>query len=423
MDSSKDIQMNPYGRSKGYLNGLLVMLFIGMGFVILDRMMPMYLGTFIIKDLGLTNTQFGLINTTFAIGWSLSAVFFGYFSDRVGRRAVLIPAVIIMSLLSGGTGLTTGFISLAIVRLVMGVAESPVCALIPGIAQTEAPLEKRGLYTGIVNSSGALVGNMVAPVLGVSLAVAYGWRAAFWIIAVPGIILGLIMWKFLKEPFATQKANREKEKPDLRELFHGKNSRNVWIAAVAAIGFTGNNMVFFSFAPLLLIDKGFSPQTMSWVMSAVGLSGFLWMIVVPSISDRIGRRATMMIFGVIAVSLPLCFNFVNSPVLLIVLSIFLNTFVGLAPILAVIIPAEAVSPRLMGTALGINLLFGDLIGGSIAPYIGGALADSFGYQSTMYLSCGLILIIAVMGFFLKETAPRVLAKRAAKANSGTTAAS
>jgi predicted MFS family arabinose efflux permease len=405
MNSSLD---DSNARSPRYQTGLLIMMFCAMGFVIMDRMLPLYLGTFIIEDLGLSNVQFGTISTTFSVGWALSAVILGYVSDRIGRRKILIPAILAMSIFSAGTGLVQMFVGLLIMRLVMGISEAPSAALIPGITQAESPPEKRGRNTGIVLSAGSLVGSVLAPVLGVRLALEFGWRPTFYIIGIPGIILGLIMLKFLKEPRVAKSETGTREKFNLRGVVGNKN---VWLCAVAAIGLTGNNIVYASFAPLLMTsEKGFSPETMSNIVGVIGFSGFLWTIIVPAVSDRIGRRAVMMIFGCLAIFLPISIIHVSSPTLLIVCGFLLNSVIGLAPIMSALVPAESVGPKLMGTALGINLLFGDLIGGSIAPVVGGALADSYGYAAPLYLCAGLIAILPIMGFFMKETAPRFVAK-------------
>jgi len=291
----------------------------------------------------------------------------------------------------------------------MGISEAPGAALVPGIVQAESLPETRGLNTGIVMSSAPLVGTFVAPLVGVALAVAYGWRSAFYLICVPGIILALFMIKFLKEPAST--FGKEKVKLDFKAVLGNKN---VWLAAVAAIGFTGNNMLFQSFGPLLLISKGMTPQMMSYIFSATGISGFVWIIVAPWISDRIGRKATLIIMGCCAIILPLGFVFLNSTGALIAIALLGNTAIGMGALIAVLIPAESVGPKLMGTALGINLMAGDLIGGTFAPLMGGALSDKFGYPAAMYGCVGFLLLCALMGVFIKETAPRVLAKRAAK---------
>jgi MFS family permease len=429
MDLNKDKQVTldgSGGRSKTYMVGLLLMMFLAMGLIMMDRQLPLYLGSFLIKDLGLSNTQFGLMATAMGIGWGFSALVFGYFSDIVGRRVIVIPAVIIMSLCSVGTGLAPAFAVLFLFRVLMGVSEAPAVALLPGIVQEEAPASKRGRYTGWVMSSGALFGSFIAPICGTWLAINYGWRMAFYVICIPGIILGLFMWKFLKEPPSSMNMKEKraagttiKEKYDFRAVAKNKN---VWLAALCGAMYTGGANLFYSFGPLyMIVDKGFDPATVSYIMGGCGFSNFIWMLITPMISDRIGRRLTLIIFGIISIGLPLALIYVTSSALLIPIVYVISVNAGMIPLIMVLVPAESVGPKLMGSALGINLLFGEILGGALWPLVGGVIADKYGYGVPMFVYMGLCGAIAVIALFMYETAPRVLAKRAAKAGNVTAA--
>jgi len=401
-------------RSKGYTAGLMTMLFIVMGLTMLDRNLPLYIGSFIMKDLGLTNTQLGLMATAMGVGWGLSALIFGYFSDRLGRKIVVVPAVIIMSIVSIGTGLAPAFAMLFLARVLMGISEAPAVAILPGVVGEESAPGNNGRNIGWVMSSGALVGSFIAPIVGTALTIAYGWRICFFIIGVPGVIMGLLLWKFMKEPLSTLnlKKGGEKEKFDLKGVLYNKN---VWLAAICSAMYTGAQNLFYGFGPLfLIVDKGLDPSLMSWVMGGCGFGNFLWMLITPWISDRIGRRNTLMIFGLLTLILPFSFMYAPSAAVLIPICFIFAFNAGLIPIIVVLVPAESVGPKLMGTAMGLNLLFGEILGGGLWPILGGVVADKYGYRADMWIYMALMASVAVWGFFMTETAPTYLAKKAAK---------
>ncbi|MBV8589756.1 MAG: MFS transporter, partial [Acetobacteraceae bacterium] len=75
------------------------------------------------KDLGLSYQDLGLISAVMALTWGLSALFTGQLSDRIGRKKVIVPAVLIFSVLVGITGLGTGLGSLILIRGLMGLPE------------------------------------------------------------------------------------------------------------------------------------------------------------------------------------------------------------------------------------------------------------------------------------------------------------
>src|SRR5712691_13203473 len=82
----------------------------------LDRWIIAPLLPFIMKDLNLNYQDAGNIIGVLGLAWGFFAVVMGGLSDKVGRRKVLIPAIIGFSLLSGLSGMATGLVSLLIIR-------------------------------------------------------------------------------------------------------------------------------------------------------------------------------------------------------------------------------------------------------------------------------------------------------------------
>ncbi|MGE5327054.1 MAG: MFS transporter, partial [Deltaproteobacteria bacterium] len=200
------------GSSKRYEMGLVVLLFLTWGTVFLDRMSFAYLTPFIAPDLHLDNAQVGMLMSALAVAWAVSSLVFGAISDRVGRRPVLIPAVFAFSVLSWLSGVARSFGELFAVRTLMGLAEGPTWPTMTATIESASAPERRGRNVGIVVSAAGLVGLAVAPVLTTQVAARFGWRGAFFIAGLPGLILGLVIWKFMREPGANSAGVSHHEK-------------------------------------------------------------------------------------------------------------------------------------------------------------------------------------------------------------------
>jgi len=83
------------------------------------------------------------------------------------------------------------------------------------------------------------------------------------------------------------------------------------------------------------------------------------------------------------------------------------------PLFMATVPSESVDDAHLATALGLCMGLGEIIGGAAAPAIAGYAADRVGLQAPLWIMAGLTLVSAVLALGLRETAPRVLARRAA----------
>src|SRR5215475_12958000 len=101
----------------------VTLLGLGFGLVGLDRWIIAPLFPAMMGDLHLTYQDLGNLVGVLGICWGVSAIIVGNLSDRLGRRTVLVPAVIAFSLLSCLSGMATGLLSLLLIRGIMGVAE------------------------------------------------------------------------------------------------------------------------------------------------------------------------------------------------------------------------------------------------------------------------------------------------------------
>lgn len=395
-------------RWMSYENKLLLILSFTFGIVFFDRLALSFLFPFVSKELNLNNAQLGMLSSILALTWAASGAFFGAYTDRKGhRKTVLILSVLMFSLCSALSGLVGGFVGLLLLRALMGLAEGPVLPLSQTLMVEASTPSRRGLNMGLLQGSSAgLLGAVIAPPVIVSLAVAYGWRTAFYLTCIPGLIAAALIWRHVRN---TQGGRADSQHGDVQAgpRWTLLRERNIWLSVLISCVFMAWFAIIISFAPTYLINaKAFEPGMMSAVMSCMGVAWVIWGFAVPAISDRIGRRPALIFFSFVAACCPLAFLFAESPVVLGGLLLLTYTGLGCFTLFMATIPAETVPPAAMATALGMIMGVGELIGGFVAPTLAGLAADRWGLDVVMWVAAAGALLAGVLSLGLVETAPR-----------------
>ncbi|MCE4052533.1 MFS transporter [Pseudomonas sp. Au-Pse12] len=399
----------------GYENTLLGVLFLAFGFVFFDRLALSFLFPFMADELQLSNRHLGMLSSILALAWAVSGALVGAWSDRRGvRKPLLIIAVVLFSLCSALSGLVTGFLSLLLFRAIMGLAEGPILPLSQSLMVEASSPHRRGLNMGLLQGSAAgLLGAVIGPPVLIGLAEAYGWRHAFILSLIPGLLIALLIWRFVQPdpPRQQPRVQTAVVEAGVHRLALLK-SRNIVLCTLISCVFLTWFIILISFTPTFLVKvRDYSPASMGTVMSCLGGAWVLWGFGVPAISDRLGRRPTLVLFSLIAACCPIALLYASSPWTLGALMLLTYTGLGCFTLFMATIPAETVPREVMATALGMIMGIGELVGGFIAPTLAGFAADRFGLSIVMWMSCGGALLAAVLALFLKETAPAVLARQ------------
>ena len=389
-----------------YENTLLALLFLTFGFVFFDRLALNFLFPFISKEFDLDATHLGMLASALALTWALSGVVMGFVSDALGKRKpLLVGAVVIFSLASLGSGLVAGFGALLACRLLMGLAEGPVLPLAQSLMVAESSTARRGLNMGLLQSSAAgLLGALAGPPILLFLADAYGWRTAFYVSCIPGLILAVLLWRFVREPKAAPGAvESPREKPSLAAVLR---HRNIWLSVLISAVFVTWFIVMTTFAPTYLVQaRGFTPGQMGFVMTVLGAAHVFWGTAVPAISDRIGRKPAMLVFSSLSVCAPLALIFAETPLTAAMAIALTYTGLGCFVLFMATIPAETVPAGSLATALGLVMGVGELAGGFVAPTLAGIASDRLGPTAPFWISAVGAALAAVFSLFLTETAP------------------
>lgn len=396
--------------SRRYENTLVAILFFTWGTVFLGRMSQLYLAPYFAPEFHLSHQQIGAVASVIALTWAASTFTFGALSDRVGRKPLLIPAVLVFSILSWASGWVHSFGQLLLVRALMGLSGGPTWSIMTALIEESSPPSRRGRNIGLAVSAAALVGLAAAPVLTTQLAARWGWRSAFFVAGLPSLIMGLLLWKFVKEP--DQELDSIQKKPSLSEYLSILRYRNIKLCCLGAAAFMSWLFAVNVFAPLYITTVAHqSSTTAGFLLGASGLGSFFLGFLLPSLSDRWGRKPVLLLMAAMAAVVPLAFlvpGLYIYPLVLAFIVCVVNCGQGIASVILVLVPTESVPPQFRATSIGLATLVGEVVGGTATPVLAGALAQRHGLAITMWLAAAASALLFFVTLFLQETGPATL---------------
>ncbi|WP_033295848.1 MFS transporter [Amycolatopsis jejuensis] len=385
-------------------NTLVAIMFFGAGIVFLDRFGITYLFPDIGRELALDNQQLGSLVSVTAVAWAVSSLVFSVLSDRFGGRAkwMIVASLVLFSCAVGLVGLARDYPEMLLLRAFIGLAEGPALPLIQGVVARASSPERRGRNLGIVIAGTLVIGSALAPSIMIGLASVLGWRQAFPLVAVPGLVVALLVAIFLRED-----TTAERTPVRLRDFRVVVANRNVLLALVGTVVCIGANIGFGTFAPVFLASNGLSPATSTVVLTVYGGIIALGNVVAPAVSDRFGRRPALFIAAVCSGLVPLFFVlFAHTPGWLMVSLVVGLMAGGSLTLITYVVPGESVPPALMTTAFALQIAVGETLGGALGPQVGGALADATHSLSTaLLLYAAAPILLVVVSLLLRETAP------------------
>lgn len=380
--------------------GLLLIAYI---FNYLDRQILGILAGPIIKDLKLTDTQFGVLSgPPFALLYSLLGVPFALLADRTGRSRVIAAALTMWSAFTGLCGMATSFWQLFVFRMGVGVGEAggvaPSYALIADYFEPRRRARAMAIF-----SLGVPIGLASGTLIGAYIAHAISWRAAFYVMGIAGILLAPILLYFVRDlPRPTNAAPAP-----IRSVFPILARKPVfWLMAFAAGSSSLCGYGLAVWTPSVL-ERSFGMGLLErgqFLASIVLLGGCTGVFAGGYLADRLGHldrgwyarlpaiawliTAPTFAAGLLAPNL-----WVAWPLLLIPNA--LNIF-WLGPVTTAI---QHLVPRPMrATASASFLLINNLIGLGVGPFLIGGLSDmlkkTYGIEALRYAA------VACTGFYV-----------------------
>lgn len=377
---------------------------LGFALVNLDRFIMYPLFPVMARELGFDYQDIGLISAAVALTWGVSSIVFGRLSDRLGRRGILVTAVLSFSVLCGVTGVALGLGSLLLIRAVMGVFEGAFVPVSIATVVDASPANHVGRNTGIQQLMAPLVGSALAPVLAIQLLHALpSWRWVFIVTALPGLVCAWLIFSRLVEPTRAKPLHGDTPSTQvpIRKVLAYPN------VALCSAGFCfwlAPIVVFSALMPSYLTDfLHLELNQMGVVMSMIGVGGAAGMLVFPALSDRWGRK-TMMV-GCLAMAMVPTWLLIQTgadPVLLSVLMFTAAFFASGVIAMVHSVTADNVPAHHVSTATGFVVGAGEIVGGAIAPAIAGGLAKAIGIAVIVPFVLGCLALGLVFALMLRS---------------------
>lgn len=395
--------------SKGYSNYVFILLFLLYLFDYADRMVVNSMFSFIQKDLGINDTQSGWLVSVIYLTIAILTFPVSLLIDRWSRTKTVGIMAIVWSIATFLCALTGNYVQLFMARILIGFGEAGYApggsALISGMY----PYEKRSKMMGLWNASIPL-GSAIGVTAGGIIAQSIGWKHAFGIVALPGLIIA-ILFLFVKDyktvdlSYVDKSNNKVKmEKKDMIREFLSKPSVLYTYFGMTAVVFVTTAMIVW--LPKFFENvNGMQPKTAGTLAGAVMLLALIGAPMGGEIIDKWRRsepRARMLFPAlstfVSAILLFLAFYVFSGTGQLIVLFVFgvlVMTFISGAAA----VTQDVIHPGLRATSYAIAVAVQNLLGSFTAPIVLGRISDLTNIKTAMSILPFSLLLGALL-FYL-----------------------
>lgn len=360
---------------------ICLLLFLATAIVYLDRQVLALTAGRIIGEFGLTQEGFGRVVAAFRYSYGFFQIFGGFLVDAYGPRMIFPAANGLWSLAGLLTGLATTVSMLTGLRFILGTGEAfnwP-CAL--KVTSALLPPKDRPLANGIFNSGGA-IGALVAPVIVTLITIHYSWRAAFVVTGAAGG-LWVLAWLWLTKGSAEQlKGKPFPLSSALRIVVHLFAMPGFWVLMVSAVIINSVNFYLADWIPLYLqTSRGFSFAIGNFLSIAVyggsSIGNILAGLMVRRQVDR-GMGVMAAKRWVLFASCILMLSAIPAgvtPYRYLAVIFLAVTAMGVAGFLVIYLTlVQDLEPSYVGVSAGVLGGLGNLVYGSVSPYLG-FLAD------------------------------------------------
>lgn len=323
----------------------------------------------------------GLLASAFLVTYMLSAPVLGFLADRFSRWIIVGVCVILWSFATAASGMAATFAALFITRIFVGIGEGGYGPAAPTILADSFATQTRGRIMAIFCAA-IPVGSALGYVLGGIINHQLGWRWAFYLVAIPGIILGIICF-FQKDPRARGGVRAERKPARKEDYLALLRTRSFVFNCLAqtAMTFALGGLAYWMSA--YLIFRRQPPELATPIFGGITVvAGLLSTLMGGFLADRLRKRFSGSYFLVsgagMLIAFPLFVAVLYTPfpmawVFLFgaVFFVFLNTGPSNAAL------ANVAEPKIRATAFALNILVIHALGDVISPPLLGAVAGHY----------------------------------------------
>ncbi|HVE58671.1 MAG TPA: MFS transporter [Pyrinomonadaceae bacterium] len=352
-----------------------------------DRQILGAVGEPIRKEFALSDAALGALGTAFTLLYAFVGIPLGRLADKIGRRGILSAGVFIWSLLTVGSGLAQSFWQIFALRLGVGVGEASCAPAATSLIGDLFPASRRAKALAIF-MLGLPVGVALSFAVSGTIAKDYGWRAAFFVAGIPGVLCAIAVL-FLKEPrrgaSETFEIGEQKRAGSPYKLILSTPTMR-WLIISGAIHNFNMYAIGAFITPFLMRYHGADIQSANFVsMIVYGVMGAPGLLIGGLIGDSVmkKRKNGRMLVGTIAIamSIPFLYFALSQPKgATVVFLILMGAGCALmyfyySTVYSTI--QDVTEPGLRGTAMAVYFFAMYVLGASLGPYATGILSDFF----------------------------------------------
>lgn len=401
----------PFKASDRYLKYVLGILFAGYVLNFTDRQILAILLQSIKEEFLLSDTQLGMLGgLAFAVFYTTLGIPIARLADRHSRRTILSVSIALWSAMTALCGLATGFVSLLLARIGVGVGEAGGSPPSHSLIADYFPPEKRATALGFY-SMGISVGILIGLSIGGWVNQIYGWRMAFFVVGIPGLALAILVRFTLREPPRGHAEGRSTpaDMPSLRETAKFLWRRRSFCHLALAAGFYS----FAGYGSALWLPSfiersyGLSKGEIGTYLGLIyGISGAAGTFLGGYFADRLSAKygdqrwnAWLPAYAMMATLPFLVAVYLSSTataaLLLLIVPYFLN-HMWLGPSYSM---AQGIAGlRMRATAAAFFLFVNNMIGLGLGPWVVGIISDrlsgQFGVESLRYALLGVTVVMS-----------------------------
>ena len=357
----------------------------------LDRALPNILVEPVRNEFHLNDGQLGLFTgLAYGVAFSLMVLPAGWVADRVKRRNLLAFAVVLWSLLTALGGLTRNYAQLLLARVGVGAGESAAAPLVLPMLSDIFPANRRALAIGILYMAVPL-GALLATSVGGYVAAEHGWRTAFFLAGIPGLVIAVLLMTTVREPArgASDEGAAATEKTPVRlgeGFVHYWRNPGLLMLMLGGVILGLLNIIMGAWMSSFFIRvHGLSLTQTGLILGlGAGLCGIFSPLSYGWLADQLSRRNPLwsLRLGAIGAILSMIFTLMQLFTPVVALSIvgfiaadFLRT--GYTPPLYSVLMTKTPA-RIRSSVMSVVQLITNLVGFGLGPLLTGMLSEHFG---------------------------------------------
>ncbi len=386
--ASQESGLDPRLKSPKYRKYVLATLVIVYIFNFLDRQIVTILAEPIKNDLGLNDTQIGLMTgLAFAIFYTVLGIPIARLADRANRVSIITGALVIWSGMTAVCGMAQNFGQMLAARIGVGVGEAGCSPPAHSLIADYYPPDQRASALSIY-ALGIPIGSILGLLAGGWIAEFWGWRVAFFVVGVPGVLLAIVLKMTVLEPLRgmndVNAGSGPQEQPPLFSTMKVllQNKTLVHIAMGGALtSFVGYGLGQWLPAYFIRIHELGIAETATYFGLVLGVASAIGTVLGGNIADRLGKKDKRMYAWLPAGGVLLAFPFyvvamlTDQPyvaIAILVLPGLLNSL-WLGPAFGTVQNLAPMRMRALASAMLLFIL--NIIGLGFGPFLVGVLSD------------------------------------------------